>query len=103
MKKEIVVFAVSAVAFLALGCGSGEKTKKQESEPVKEQAAEQPAGNTSGKADVITVQHVLIGFQGSVPGKPITRTREEAKALADELFQKAKAGADFDAMVKQYT
>jgi parvulin-like peptidyl-prolyl isomerase len=72
---------------------------------VKEQGKEQKSEAAAGveTAGVITVQHVLIGFQGSVPGKPITRTRDEAKTLAEELFQKAKAGEDFDAMVKQYT
>jgi parvulin-like peptidyl-prolyl isomerase len=72
---------------------------------VKEQGNEQKSEVAAGveTADVITVQHVLIGFEGSVPGKPITRTRDEAKTLAEELFQKSKAGEDFDAMVKQYT
>ena len=51
----------------------------------------------------ITVQHCLIGFKGSVPGKPISRSKEEAKALAEELLQKAKDGADFDAMIKENT
>jgi hypothetical protein len=106
MVRTIRFFAVIAgTMFVLLGCGSGDKAKEQANEQVKEQAKEQPVDNAaSDKApDVITVQHVLIGFQGSVPGKPITRSRDEAKALAEELFQKAKAGEDFDAMVKQYT
>ena len=53
--------------------------------------------------DQISVQHLLIGFKGSVPGKPITRTKEEAKQLAEDLFEKAKSGADFDALVKEHT
>lgn len=55
------------------------------------------------QADHITIQHVLIGFVGSVPGKPITRTQEEAKKLAEEVFARAKKGEDFDALVKEYT
>lgn len=51
----------------------------------------------------IQVQHVLIGFSGSVPGKSITRTREEARALAYQILEKAKAGEDFGALVSQYT
>ncbi len=51
----------------------------------------------------IQVQHVLVGFSGSVPGKRITRTREEARALAYELLQKAQGGADFDALVREHT
>lgn len=51
----------------------------------------------------IEVQHILIAFQGSIPGKNISRTPGEAEALAQEIFEKAKKGEDFDALVKQYT
>src|SRR4051794_36710054 len=51
----------------------------------------------------ITVQHLLVGFAGSIPGKRITRTQEEARTLAYDLLSQAKAGADFDAMVRQHT
>lgn len=51
----------------------------------------------------IKVQHILIGFTGSVPGKPVKRTTEEARALAQELLKRARAGEDFAALVKQYT
>jgi hypothetical protein len=40
----------------------------------------------------VTVQHILIGFEGSVPGKNITRTKEAARALATEVLAKAKKG-----------
>lgn len=51
----------------------------------------------------ITIQHVLIGFTGSVRGKNITRTQEEAKVLAGQILDRARKGEDFDALVKQYT
>ena len=51
----------------------------------------------------VVVQHFLIGFKGSVKGKEIKRTKKEAGKLAEELFQKAQDGADFDALVKEYT
>ena len=51
----------------------------------------------------IEVQHILIGFAGSVPGKPITRTKEQAKKLAYELLDKARKGANFDTLVAEYT
>jgi parvulin-like peptidyl-prolyl isomerase len=53
--------------------------------------------------DHITIQHVLIGFQGSVPGKNITRTQDEARKLAEEILARAKKGESFDDLVKQYT
>ena len=55
------------------------------------------------QSDVITVQHVLIAFEGSVPGKEIVRTKEEAAVLAAQIFERAKKGEDFDALVKEYT
>jgi hypothetical protein len=65
-----------------------------------------PAPAPAAKAtepEHITIQHVLIGFTGSVPGKNITRTMEEAKTLAHQVLDRAKKGEDFDALVKQYT
>lgn len=55
----------------------------------------------NGEPGYVTVQHCLIGFQGTVGG--ITRTQEEAQALAEELFEKAQAGEDFDKIVRKYT
>jgi parvulin-like peptidyl-prolyl isomerase len=51
----------------------------------------------------VTVQHILIAFKGSIPDPKVTRGRAEAEALALKIFEKAKAGEDFDAMVKAYT
>lgn len=52
-----------------------------------------------GQPGYITVQHCLIGFQGSVQGKAISRSQAEAEALAQELFEKAQAGEDFSKIV----
>ena len=51
----------------------------------------------------IEVQHVLIGFQGSIPGKTVTRTKAEAEKLAQEVLEKARKGENMDALVQQYT
>jgi parvulin-like peptidyl-prolyl isomerase len=51
----------------------------------------------------VQVQHILIGFTGSVPGKAITRSKEEAKTLAYQILARARNGEDFDELVKQYT
>jgi hypothetical protein len=63
--------------------------------------------NTSGpggaEPERIQVQHILIGFSGSVPGKRITRSQEEARTLAYDLLKQAQGGADFDALVRQHT
>ena len=69
-------------------------TPSEATEPPAVQAL--PAGH-------IEVQHVLVGFQGSVPGKPITRSQEEARTLAYQILERAKGGESFDALVQQHT
>jgi len=51
----------------------------------------------------VQVQHILIGFAGSIPGKGITRTKEVAKALAYEILERARKGEDYDGLVRQFT
>jgi parvulin-like peptidyl-prolyl isomerase len=51
----------------------------------------------------IQVQHVLVGFSGSVPGTRNSRSREEARTLAYDILSRAEAGADFDALVREHT
>jgi len=51
----------------------------------------------------IEIQHVLIAFQGAPRMSGITRSKDEAKALAQKVYAEAIGGGDFDALVKQYT
>jgi hypothetical protein len=53
--------------------------------------------------DEISASHILIAYKGA-ERSTATRTKEEAKALADEVLQKARAaGADFAALARQYS
>jgi parvulin-like peptidyl-prolyl isomerase len=51
----------------------------------------------------VTVQHILIAFEGTIPDAGITRSRTDAQKLAQELLMRARQGEDFDALVRQYT
>lgn len=51
----------------------------------------------------ITVQHVLIAFQGAPRITGVTRSKDEAKALAEQVWQQAIGGADFKALMKQHS
>lgn len=53
-------------------------------------------------AESVEVQHVLIAFQGAARAT-VTRTKEEAKALAERVFDEASGGADFTALMKQHS
>lgn len=59
--------------------------------------------NEGAEPEHISVQHVLIGFSGSVPGQRITRSQDEARTLAHDILTRAQAGEDFDALVRQHT
>lgn len=84
MKLTARLFSVFLVLLIASHTGSGS-----------------PAGSL--EPDRVAVQHILISFKGSIPKPSVTRTREEAEKLAQEVFERAKKGEDFDALVKQYT
>ena len=65
-------------------------------------AAAFPAGQAF-EPDHVMVQHILVAFQGTIPGSSITRSRDEAETLAKELYARALKGEDFDALVKEFT
>lgn len=66
-------------------------------------AAEKQSKKKKNKnPDVVTVQHVLISFQGKTD-KPVERSKKQAEKLAWEIFDRAEAGEDFDALVEEYT
>lgn len=97
-------FSLCLLLFIGLmvGCAQTETAT-----PLEKQAPAVEPGNTTrlanGESSHITVQHILIGFSGSVPGKPINRDKDEAKILAAEVLEKAKSGEDFDELVITHT
>jgi len=99
-----------------------EPAAKPPSEPVANPPADpaetpKPAATADMDADIaslmakpeqpdesITIQHILISFQGAPRMPPsVTRSKEEAKALAEKVYAEVVAGGDFDALVRQYT
>lgn len=61
-----------------------------------------PPLDLGGQPERITVQHILISFQGT-PVQSATRTKEEAEALAKEVLAKVQAGADFEALLRAHS
>lgn len=55
------------------------------------------------KDEAITVQHVLIAFQGAPRITGVTRNKDEAKVLAAEVLQQALGGADFKALMQKHS
>ncbi|QDU65401.1 peptidylprolyl isomerase [Engelhardtia mirabilis] len=52
-------------------------------------------------AERVQVQHLLVSFAGA--GTRASRSKQEAEALAADLWAQILAGADFDALVKEHT
>jgi parvulin-like peptidyl-prolyl isomerase len=96
LKTALILATLSMGALTAFAAAPAEQTKPAASP----QAAAAPS---AAEPDHIQVQHILIGFSGSVPGKNITRSLEEAKTLAYQILERAKKGENFDALVKEYT
>ena len=54
--------------------------------------------------DQIKVVHILVGWDGSLPGKKVDRTKEQALKLARDLCHEARRpGSDFIAAMWKYT
>jgi hypothetical protein len=109
--KTVRLLVLLPVLLIAFGCGGGKKAEDQAQadekpateSPAAEATSGEMAADTSNQPDHIAVQHILIGFEGSVPGKGITRTQEEAGELAAQILERTRGGEDFDALVKEYT
>jgi hypothetical protein len=56
------------------------------------------------QVEVLGASQLLIGYKGA-PKAPalVSRSREQARALAEKLLAKIRAGAPFDAMVKAHS
>jgi parvulin-like peptidyl-prolyl isomerase len=81
MKKHCWIFLaiLAASLFLATGCEQGEPKE-------------------------ITARHILIMYHGSAQApESVTRAKEEAKTLAEQLLQKIKEGGDFAELASQYS
>jgi hypothetical protein len=101
--RALVFFLAATVA--VIGCSKKESTETgTDKTSVSAKASEEGKGSDPQKEpDAVVVQHILVGFRGSVPGKPIARTQADAQKLAEELLARAKKGENFDVLVEQYT
>ncbi|MDD5055938.1 MAG: protein translocase subunit SecD [Candidatus Peribacteraceae bacterium] len=58
------------------------------------------AGRNQGTEEM-TASHILIQYKGSLKAEPsVTRTKEEAKARADDISRRLTAGGSFDEIVR---
>jgi len=98
MNRWIPVAILSAVA--ASGCGSDPGPTRSASSP----PAPPPVAAPEPEASRITVQHVLIAFKGAhkAPAN-VTRTREEAATLTNEILERVRKGEDIAKLAAEYS
>jgi parvulin-like peptidyl-prolyl isomerase len=89
---------------IAVGCDKPEPPAPPPPvpKPKVEPQPKPPEQDISGQPARVTVQHILIAFQGSMP-KPVTRTKEEAEKLAKTLLERAQKGEDFSKMTMSFS
>ncbi len=93
LASVLSLLLVGLLAFVMVG-GPGELKANNE----KGTSAAAPSSGEQYNA-----AHILIAYKGASRAKA-TRSKEEAKALAEEVAEKAKAeGADFAALAREYS
>lgn len=72
--------------------------------PVASASAAPVASAPEAPPEAVAAQHVLVAFQGAKNApKTITRSKSDAKKRAEEVASKASGGADFSALVVEYS
>jgi parvulin-like peptidyl-prolyl cis-trans isomerase-like protein len=104
-KRSIAGLAALLGFFAANGCQTSTPPPAGPASPAAEAAnpAPSPTAAAAAPAGHIKLQHILISFAGKIQGKNITRSQEEARALANQVLERAKKGEDFDELVRTYT
>lgn len=87
---------------LAFGVACNRQPAEPELRPGPGPAPAPSAPNSAGPSR-ISAQHVLIAWQGSAAGGSVTRTREEARTLAEDVLRRARAGEDFGALAARFS
>ena len=115
-RSSLAAVGLVAAIVIAAGCQKKEETMTQSDTTQTSTSGTTTPGQTATPAPGakpapidtlpaghIEVQHVLIGYVGSVPGKNITRSKTEAETLANDILKRARAGEDFGQLVQKYT
>jgi peptidyl-prolyl cis-trans isomerase SurA len=121
MIRFATVVAASLLAIGLVGCGSqnagtdgedSQKVEDKETPGLAEKTVEKKEANveTEGPKPVkpsmekLSASHILLMHKESKRVPPtVTRSKDEAKKLADEIYKKLKGGADFADLAKEHS
>ena len=78
--------------------------KPAEPKPVTPNPQQPPPQQRPDQREMFGAKHLLVMYKGSMRApEPITRSKDEAKARAQEALKKAKAGTKFEDLVTEYS
>lgn len=108
MRNQRLAAALAATIGSLVGCRMASPTPSASASTAATMVAPTPTPSPTRPpepvaAEHIKLQHILISFAGKLPRKNVTRSQDEARALANQVFERAKAGEDFDTLVRTYT
>ena len=70
----------------------------------KSNEAAEASAEQAGQPSEIAARHLLVSYQGALRASPsITRSKAEAQARATTALARAKAGEDFELLVKEFS
>ncbi len=99
----LLFFCVGAACSDPPSATSSAKATSSSAPPPPVAASATASATVSGPVEEIAAQHVLIMFKGVKNSKGVTRSKADAKKLAEEVRDKARKGDDFSALVTQYS
>jgi parvulin-like peptidyl-prolyl isomerase len=98
--KNLIVVAAALVLLSA--CGKKEEAPPPAPGVAPVSSGPRPEKAANGQPAIITVQHVLISFEGSERSEQ-KRSRADAEKLAFEIINRAKGGEDFEKLMKEFS
>src|SRR5471030_2865447 len=98
--KDLI--ALTALLSLVSACGKQETPPPPPPVTAPVSSGPRPEKAANGQPAIVTVQHVLISFEGSERSEQ-KRSRAEAEKLAFEIVNRAKNGEDFGKLMKEFS
>ncbi len=118
---KLILAASFALAFARASCSEpppdthtastapGDESTDTQASAAPSGSSDAPSANATGDAGPqriapreIAARHILVMYRGSQRSSA-TRTREEARARAEEALRRARGGEDFAALVREYS
>lgn len=104
MKRFLLLLLLASGCVVTTLEGPGEPPRVA---PPPGRAAELKAANEApveAGPEMIGARHLLVAYRGAMRASPtITRTKDEARVRAQEALEKARGGAAFEELVKEYS